>query len=159
MGKRSPGQNAICGWTVSCVLQWTLRWTGSISLDGGDRPETRRLMVASALKRCLATIARRNSPTGSSLRAALLLGTTLPERQEIRKAVRDLYRLRSKVVHGRARRSEDNAPDAQCASRGLEICTQAVRAIVRVNAPPDFATWELMGRPPDNEDGTDDMWR
>jgi len=84
------------------------------------------------------------------LRAALLLGTTLPERQEIRKAVRDLYRLRSKVVHGRARRSEDNAPDAQCASRGLEICTQAVRAIVRVNAPPDFATWELMGRPPDN---------
>jgi hypothetical protein len=33
------------------------------------------------------------------LRAALLLGTSLPERQEIRKAVRDLYALRSKVVH------------------------------------------------------------
>jgi hypothetical protein len=83
-----------------------------------------------------------------SLRAALLVGTTLSEREEIRKAVRAFYRLRSGVVHGRARRPEDNAPDAQCASRGLEICTQAVRAIVQRNARPDFATWELTGGSP-----------
>jgi hypothetical protein len=82
------------------------------------------------------------------LRAALLLGATLSERREIRQAVRDLYDLRSKVVHGRARRPEDTLPDAQRASRGLEICTQAVRAIVQRNARPDFATWELTGGPP-----------
>jgi Apea-like HEPN len=85
------------------------------------------------------------------LRAALLLGTALPERQEIRKAVRDLYSLRSKVVHGRARQPEDTLPDAQIASRGLEICTRAVRAVVQLNAPPDFPTWELTGGLRDNE--------
>lgn len=85
------------------------------------------------------------------LRAALLLGTTLAERQEIRKAVHDLYNLRSKVVHGRARRPEDRSADARCASRGLEICTQAVRAIVQRNARLDFAEWELTGGPRDNE--------
>ena len=79
------------------------------------------------------------------LRAALLLGATLPERPEIRRAVHDLYDLRSKVVHGRARKPNDTLPDARCAARGLEICTQAVRAIVQHNARPDFATWELTG--------------
>jgi hypothetical protein len=85
------------------------------------------------------------------LRAALLLGNTLAEREEIRQAVRDLYHLRSKVVHGRARGAEDTLPDQRCASRGLEICKQAVRAIVRRNARPDFAAWELTGGPRDNE--------
>jgi hypothetical protein len=79
------------------------------------------------------------------LRAALLLGTALPDRREIRKAVRDLYELRSKVVHGRARSHGNASSDERCASRGLEICAQAVRAIVQRNALPDFATWELTG--------------
>ena len=84
------------------------------------------------------------------LRAALLLGTTLSERHEIRQAVGDLYALRSKVVHGRARRPEDTLPDTRCASRGLEICAQAARAIVQRNDRPNFATWELTGGPHDN---------
>lgn len=83
------------------------------------------------------------------LRAALLLGTTLAERQEIRQAVRNLYDLRSSVVHGRG--PKDTLHDAQHASRGLEICTQAARAIVQLNALPDFPTWELTGRPRDND--------
>jgi Apea-like HEPN len=85
------------------------------------------------------------------LRAALLLGTTLDERRKIRDDVRDLYDLRSSVVHGRVRRPKDTLLDGQHASRGLEICTQAVRAIVQRNARPDFAAWELTGGPPDNK--------
>jgi hypothetical protein len=87
------------------------------------------------------------------LRAALLLGTTLLEREEISRAVRDLYSLHSRVVHGGVRRPKDTLRDTQCASRGLEICTQAVRAIVQRNARPDFAKWELTGGPPES-DGT-----
>jgi hypothetical protein len=60
------------------------------------------------------------------LRAALLLGTTLDGRRKIRDDVRDLYDLRSSVVHGRVRRPKDTLLDGQHASRGLEICTQAV---------------------------------
>lgn len=81
------------------------------------------------------------------LRAALLLGKTLAERQEISESVASLYRLRSKVVHGRARRPQDHLQDAKCASRGLEICEQAVRAIILQGAKPDFSTWELLGGP------------
>lgn len=85
------------------------------------------------------------------LRAALLLGKTLTERQHIRRAVRDLYDLRSKVVHGGARRAEDAPSDVRCASRGLEICTEAVRAIVQRNSRPDFSVWELIGGPQPDE--------
>ena len=81
------------------------------------------------------------------LRAALLLGKTLAERQEISESVANLYRLRSKVVHGRARRPQDHLRDTQCASRGLEICEQAVRAIVLNGTRPDFAVWEMVGGP------------
>jgi hypothetical protein len=61
--------------------------------------------------------------------ARCIIGTTLLERREIQQAVRDLYNLRSKLVHRRARRPDDTLPDTRCASRGLEICTQAVRAM------------------------------
>jgi hypothetical protein len=86
------------------------------------------------------------------LRAALLLGTTLTERQEIREAVRNFYRLRSKVVHGRVRGTQDSPLDSQCVWQGLKICTQAVRSIVLRNARPDFAAWELTGGARENED-------
>ncbi|WP_246721789.1 HEPN domain-containing protein [Methylosinus sp. H3A] len=79
------------------------------------------------------------------VRAALLLGSTLEERRDIRREVGKLYDLRSKVVHGIARKPEQILTDEQCASRGLEICKQAVRAIVIRNARPDFKTWELTG--------------
>jgi hypothetical protein len=81
------------------------------------------------------------------LRAALLLGKTLSEREAIRKTVGALYQLRSKVVHGRSHPQGDVASDSRDAIRGLKVCTDAVRAIARLNARPDFAKWELTGGP------------
>jgi hypothetical protein len=108
------------------------RWPGDQAVDGGI---------------CLEALLGDDSPQELTyklrLRAALLLGTTLPEREEIREAVRGFYNLRSKTVHGRGQTLDA----AQIASRGLEICTRAVRTIVHRNAPLDFATWELTGGP------------
>src|SRR5262249_22094734 len=87
------------------------------------------------------------------LRAALLLGRTVDERQTIREDVRRFYDLRSKVVHGRVRGAKDASRDGHIALRGLQICTQAVRAIVQRNALPDYGEWELTGGPSDPEDG------
>jgi GTP cyclohydrolase III len=87
------------------------------------------------------------------LRAALLVGTTIEKRHEISEAVKKLYNLRSSVVHGGVRKPKDALRDPELATRGLEICTQAVRAIVQRNALPDFARWELTGGPCDPEDG------
>jgi hypothetical protein len=87
------------------------------------------------------------------LRVALLLGRTVDERQQLREDVRRFYDLRSKVVHGRVRAAKDAERDEQVAARGLEICTQAVRAVVQRGALPDFARWELTGGPSDPEDG------
>jgi hypothetical protein len=85
------------------------------------------------------------------LRAAILLGKTLSERLEIRESVRKLYSLRSKVVHGRKSKAKDKLSDMSCAHRGLEICTQAVRAIVQHGIPLNFATWELTNGSLDDE--------
>jgi Apea-like HEPN len=85
------------------------------------------------------------------LRAALLLGKRLSERREIRKSVRNLYSLRSKVVHGRKSKAKDKLSDISCAHRGLEICTRAVRAIVHRGVAPEFAIWELTSGPQDDE--------
>lgn len=106
---------------------------------------------------CLEALLGDDSPQELSyklrLRAALLLGRTVDERQQIREDVRRFYDLRSKVVHGRVRTAKDASRDEKVASRGLEICTQAVRVIVQRNALPDFPTWELTGGPSVPEDG------
>jgi hypothetical protein len=83
------------------------------------------------------------------VRAALLLGGDIAERQRIRQIVKDFYTVRSKVVHGRARKPKDSLPDERRASEGLEICTRAVRAFVQRKSRPDFAVWELTGGPQD----------
>jgi hypothetical protein len=49
------------------------------------------------------------------------------------------------VVHGQAHLP--NATDKQRVKRGLEICLEAVRAIVLRNAPLDFETLELSPPP------------
>jgi hypothetical protein len=84
------------------------------------------------------------------VRAALLLGGDIAERQKIRQIVKDFYTVRSKVVHGRARKPKDLLPDSQRASEGLEICARAVRAVVQRKSRPDFAVWELTGGPQDS---------
>jgi hypothetical protein len=102
---------------------------------------------------CLEALLGDENPTELTyrlrLRAALLLGSTLPERTEIRNAVGRLYDLRSKIVHGRVRRVTDMASDYQDTTRGLEICTQVVRSMVQRKRRPDFTVWELTGKSED----------
>ena len=66
------------------------------------------------------------------LRAALLLRQTLPERQEIRKAVHDPYKFRNRIANGQAHRPDQT--DTQRVRRGLEICSEAVRTTAMRNA-------------------------
>lgn len=140
-------------------MDGSLRRSVEVALDRLNLARRRRSPSDQAIDSgiCLEALLGDDSPQELTyklrLRAALLLGKTLPERREIRQAVRDLYDLRSKVVHGRARQLKDVLPDTRCASRGLEICTQAVRAIVQRNARPDFPTWELAGGPRDDDGG------
>lgn len=101
---------------------------------------------------CLEALLGDDSPQELSfklqLRAALLLGKDLSERQEIRAAVREFYGLRSKVVHGRVRPTTDKPRDTACVKRGLELCVLAIRKIVSENLRPDFAALELTGGVP-----------
>ncbi|MGO9006774.1 MAG: hypothetical protein ACLQIQ_06240 [Beijerinckiaceae bacterium] len=138
-------------------LSESLRGSVDVALDRLNLARRRRSSGNQAIDICICLEALMGDDSSQELtyklrlRAALLLGTTYNERLEISEAVRKLYDLRSKVVHGRARLPKHTLPDTQCASRGLEICTQAVRAIVRRNTRPDFAEWELTGGPVDSK--------
>jgi hypothetical protein len=81
------------------------------------------------------------------LRAALLLTTNLNARREISRAIRDFYNLRSTTVHGLATSADEAAQNA-CAKRGLEICADALRAIVKMNKKYIPQDWELSGGRP-----------
>jgi hypothetical protein len=85
------------------------------------------------------------------LRAALLLGKNLNERREISRAINDFYDLRSKTVHGRAT-SLDEAAENACVKRGIEICADALRAIVKLNRKYIPQDWELSGGAPAEPD-------
>jgi hypothetical protein len=134
-----------------------LRGSAAVALDRLNLARRRRSFGDQAIdcSICLEALLGDESPQELSyklqLRAGLLLGSTLTERQEIRQAIKKLYALRSKVVHGSAREPKDALADAKWAAHGLEICTQAVRASVEGNTRPDFATWELMGDPTDDQ--------
>jgi hypothetical protein len=78
-------------------------------------------------------------------RAAILLRSKFSEREEIRSAVNRLYRFRSKVVHGRPA-----PPDFESAESGVNICLEAVRAMVGRANRPNFVAWELTGSPTDS---------
>lgn len=80
-----------------------------------------------------------------AVRAALLLGSTLLERQAIDQKVRRFYRLRSQVVHGAANGNDAKAREA--AEAGLKICASAIRAVVKSATKPDPEVWELTGGP------------
>jgi hypothetical protein len=81
------------------------------------------------------------------VRAALLLGTDLAERREIKKAVRDFYKLRSATVHGRSRKLNDASRDVTCAAKGVNICSRVLQEIARRNEKPVPGDWELSGGP------------
>jgi hypothetical protein len=79
------------------------------------------------------------------LRAALLLGSTLEERREIRDAVGKFYKLRSSTVHGRLPRARNAKDENTCVATGLGICLRALRTIIERNEKPAVADWELNG--------------
>ncbi|MHB1543892.1 MAG: hypothetical protein ACYCSY_11470 [Acidiferrobacter sp.] len=82
------------------------------------------------------------------LRAALLLAKELKDRVEISNAVRDFYTLRSKTVHGIAASRDSTVTDSACAERGVAICADALRAIVKLGRKYVPADWELSGGDP-----------
>lgn len=75
------------------------------------------------------------------LRAALILGTELEERQRIKQFIRDLYNERSSVVHGEAPRNTD----AELRSSGEQMVVTLVRTILRLGRVPDWSVVELTG--------------
>jgi hypothetical protein len=81
------------------------------------------------------------------LRAALLLGTNLNERREIKKATREFYDLRSKTVHGK-RASDATPEDERIAYRGMDVCSRALHAIIQLEYIPQWSDWELSGGNP-----------
>ncbi len=84
------------------------------------------------------------------LRAALLLGSTLDERREISRAIGNFYDLRSKTVHGAPVLPTDEQRQHSVAGRGISICADVLRAIVRLNKKYVAEEWELSGgRPAD----------
>jgi hypothetical protein len=82
------------------------------------------------------------------LRTALLLASDLGTRREIREAVADFYKLRSKTVHGRPSKASHSGRDAACAAKGLEICARALQEIIKRNEKPMLSEWELVGGVP-----------
>jgi hypothetical protein len=79
------------------------------------------------------------------LRAALLLGRNLVERREISYAIRDFYDLRSKTVHGASVLPNEEQRQNTVATRGISICADALRAIVKLNKKYIGEEWELSG--------------
>lgn len=80
-----------------------------------------------------------------ALRAALLLGLNLEQKERIRRDVKQLYGLRSRTVHGRAANVKQAQEDATCAANGLAICIDALRKIVELNERLTPSQWELQG--------------
>lgn len=76
------------------------------------------------------------------LRSALLLETTLENRKQVKKAVNDFYKLRSKTVHGHSEQTQDAD---RIAKEGLAICSRVLRRIIERNEIPAPQDWELKG--------------
>lgn len=71
-----------------------------------------------------------------SLRGAWLVGTNPGNRAEIQKALRDLYNLRSTVVHSGS--IENNAKNKATIERGADICRDLVRKVIELECDVDW---------------------
>jgi hypothetical protein len=75
-----------------------------------------------------------------ALRAALLLGETMSERQIIRKEVKQFYELRSKIAHGSRKPIKDGQ---QMIHKGFSTCARIVREILKRGSYPVWSDVEL----------------
>jgi hypothetical protein len=80
-----------------------------------------------------------------SLRTALMLSKDLKERHEISKDVKEFYNLRSKAVHGAQIKLKEAQINDACAARGLDICAQVLKKIVKLEKKYVAKDWELSG--------------
>jgi hypothetical protein len=80
------------------------------------------------------------------LRAALLLGKSLDEREQIRRRVRTLYKLRSHTAHGGGGRKKDPHKNVEIVTAGIDTCASIIREIVRRGRLPEWGALELSAR-------------
>jgi hypothetical protein len=78
------------------------------------------------------------------LRTALLLEQALEPRRAVLKAVKLLYNLRSKTVHGAT--GSNLADDQKIARAGLDVCARVLRETVLHGTMIDGAELELKGK-------------
>lgn len=103
--------------------------------------------IATALEALLATSDEKAEITYRlRLRAALLLGTHYQERLEISNRMNDLYKLRSKVVHG-DNLAATGTGDRDTVEWGKGACHQLLRLVVQAGRLPDLKKLEFTGDP------------
>src|SRR5207244_3072314 len=78
------------------------------------------------------------------LRAALMLAQGLEERQLVFENIGELYKLRSKVVHGSSSPTS-NAADMQIVRWGLEACQSLLMMVIQAGHLPDLRKLVLSG--------------
>jgi Apea-like HEPN len=81
------------------------------------------------------------------LRAAILLGDNLEKRNKISQDIKRFYNLRSDAVHGNTVDAHKLTQQHKDAAQGIEICWEALKAIVYLEkkyAPE----WDLLGQIP-----------
>ena len=76
-----------------------------------------------------------------ALRAALLLGGTVPERTALRRAVNDVYKLRNKAAHGGS--ASISEADTLVVETAVEICDRVIRRLIEVGGTIDWAMLEI----------------
>ncbi|MDO8409121.1 MAG: HEPN domain-containing protein [Phenylobacterium sp.] len=105
-----------------------------------QRPGDRALEAAIALE-ALLNDEKTELRYRYSLRAARLLGSDFSDRRAVRKAVRDLYDLRSKVVHGGDIAS--SAKNDAIAAEGIRVASEVARHLALAGGIPDWDAVEL----------------
>lgn len=76
-----------------------------------------------------------------ALRAALLLGDTLAERQELRSSVNKLYSLRNRAAHGGG--ASIDAGDSVVVDHAIKVCDRVIREVIERGGPVDWPLLEL----------------
>ncbi|MEH3092329.1 MAG: HEPN domain-containing protein [Agrobacterium cavarae] len=101
--------------------------------------------LATALEALLATSDERSEITYRlKLRAAIMLGDSLEERENIFRRIGELYKLRSNVVHGSLSTHSD-ATDTATVNWATDACSRLLTKVVRAGRMPDLQKLVLIG--------------
>lgn len=76
-----------------------------------------------------------------ALRAALLLGDTLLERQDLRRSVNKVYGLRNKAAHGGSASTDPG--DIAVVDQAIRTCDRVIRRVIETGGPVDWPLLEL----------------